>query len=493
MFNNWSDIDRQTELSDDDGSLTGYVNTVSVNVDPFFKAPVETIECASDDTVRTSPYDYVTTVVYPEAGFTDWFPAGVTQTAILPATTCGAQVTPTRIRMPPGSSIPPGGCTIAVTITSSTPGTVTNLTSMLQTNAGNAPPVSAPLTVTGSGAALLPPSARAPITAKAALLPPTLAMTIVPATIAPGGEATLTITLGNPNPDPVTLNIPQWSKQCSNEQCYGVPMYRQGLLKNENTTGPIRLAGQNTYNRSTLTPNNGIFYIDTTASDATQKKWSVATDENVFQANTDYYLFMLFAKAKSAQTYQVYVGTPFDPNKDVWATRADIRTGPVTFSPPNYVAWPLGWGRSYNSATGVLTVTMNMGFPDFATAYNNTFKENCQPSSFCTWTDGRSGGGTCGCNTTGPFANECADRNKAGENVCAWSQKDVDCPSGGCYGFGFKTGSTFVYDPPVNPRPKQACFPKDAIWNVNYVPAPGGIAQNCPDPKNPVLINFCSN
>jgi hypothetical protein len=72
LFNGFSAIDRQTELTDDDGSLTGYANTISVNEDPFFRAPIDGIECQSDDsttetgTARTSPYDYVTTVVYPD-------------------------------------------------------------------------------------------------------------------------------------------------------------------------------------------------------------------------------------------------------------------------------------------------------------------------------------------------------------------------------------------------------------------------------------------
>jgi len=47
MFINWTDVDRQTELDDDDGSLTGFAQTVSVNLDPFFIAPVEGVECAS--------------------------------------------------------------------------------------------------------------------------------------------------------------------------------------------------------------------------------------------------------------------------------------------------------------------------------------------------------------------------------------------------------------------------------------------------------------
>jgi hypothetical protein len=106
MFNGFTSIDRQTELSDDDGTLTGLSNvqpdgsgtplpkallqTISVNEDAFFTAPVETPECASNGgntptsgknvlpanacnppfksappaTAKTSPYDYVATVVY---------------------------------------------------------------------------------------------------------------------------------------------------------------------------------------------------------------------------------------------------------------------------------------------------------------------------------------------------------------------------------------------------------------------------------------------
>jgi hypothetical protein len=72
MFNTFSSIDRETELTDDDGSLTGYAKTISVNEDPFFAAPVDGPECESDETVpemgtaRTSPYQYLTTVLYPQ-------------------------------------------------------------------------------------------------------------------------------------------------------------------------------------------------------------------------------------------------------------------------------------------------------------------------------------------------------------------------------------------------------------------------------------------
>ena len=64
-FEGWTAIDRQTILNDDDGSLTGVERTISVNEDPFFRAPIEQFECRSDATARTSPYEYVTSVMYP--------------------------------------------------------------------------------------------------------------------------------------------------------------------------------------------------------------------------------------------------------------------------------------------------------------------------------------------------------------------------------------------------------------------------------------------
>ncbi|MFO1311766.1 MAG: hypothetical protein U1F41_06815 [Burkholderiales bacterium] len=119
------------------------------------------------------------------AAFTDTMPAGVTIAGANTGTCAGVTNTPTVITMASGTGIPVGGCTIVVTITSTTPGTVTNTTGTLTTNAGNAPPASAPLTVTAANA--------------------TLAKSIVPGTIGIGGSATLTLTLGNPNATPLTL------------------------------------------------------------------------------------------------------------------------------------------------------------------------------------------------------------------------------------------------------------------------------------------------
>lgn len=78
--NDFTDVDRQTEINDDDGSLSGLkgatpaqlpadaVSTISVNTDSFFYAPRQVLECLSEKTCMQSPYDFISAVVYPECG-----------------------------------------------------------------------------------------------------------------------------------------------------------------------------------------------------------------------------------------------------------------------------------------------------------------------------------------------------------------------------------------------------------------------------------------
>ncbi len=211
MFTGFTDVDRQTELDDDDGTLTGLQGTISVNEDPFFNAPVETPECLSDagvtpaqatnptnypGTAKTSPYDYVTTVMFPA---------------------CAAD----------GKD-----CDGAI-----------------------------------------------------------------------------------------------WNRDCTNPDCSGVPLYRENLSAAENAMSPkpqpfIRLMGQAKYQRSTLTSNNNSYYIDTTPSATLQN----ANLRNVFQQGNTYYVFLLFAKDTTKQTYRMFVGKDenFDVTKNVFLTRVTL-------------------------------------------------------------------------------------------------------------------------------------------------------------------------
>jgi hypothetical protein len=350
LFTGFTDIDRQTELNDDDGSLTGLVNTVSVNQDPFFNAPIETPECASDvaqnvppGTAKTSPYDYVTTVETPGFGYAN-----------------------------------------------------------------------------------------------------------------PGAH---------------------WSLDCTNPNCYGVPLYREFSVAGETQSTAIRMAGQSTAQRSTLTVNHGRYYLDTTVTAAEQS--SVAPNLNVFDPGQTYYTFLLYAKPSTEQTYDLYVGPGFNPSTDVFAARADISGSPTQFAPDQ---WPATWSKQYDPNSGVLSVTMNMDFDEFKTDYNASGQYLCQPQSFCSW---QSGTNSCGCAlpTSDGLFNEC-------QSVCGkWAGKDVDCPQGGCFGFGVKLPTGFTTGPKPNLPPSPQCFPRNDDWNTPFTLAPQSVAgQACyysslPEPK----------
>ncbi len=416
-FLGFTDIDRQTELNDDDGTLTGLVDTISVNEDTFFKAPVETAECASNQgvgpvpdnisltgvelsdlrkpgdapiaspssspspTARTSPYDYVTTVVYPSCAQND-------------PTTCGDQTT-----------------------------------NPLDPNFGH------------------------------------------------GGE---------------------WSRACGGPYCFGVLLYRQYLNPNETQATFIRMAGQSTYQRSTMTPNNGLYYIETRLSKKRQEEDpalpplappATLRSFNTFVKGQKYHLFLVYAKNTTKQTYQLYVGDSFKQATDLTGTRVDISSSPyVTHEVDN-----ADWLKNVNFANGVLSVTLDLS--GHATELNpkSAAAGLCKPSSFCTFKNN-----ACVCNasaddypliaTDPKFMDEC-------NAVCGtWAVKDLDCPpvvtnagkyaSGGCFGFTVKLADDFKYSdvqPTALPTPaaQPTCFPK-SVFNMPFAaPTPASLAGDC--------------
>ena len=371
MFTGFTDIDRQTELNDDDGTLTGLVGptaktglvgSVSVNQDAFFHAPLQTPECLSDvdvtpansvtdpktygGTAVTSPYDYVSTVVFPN---------------------CAAS----------------------------------------------------------------------------------------------GNKCASENEAGSLSP---------WSVDCTNENCYGVPLYRENLIPGEIETSPmgvpIRLMGQANFQRSSLTVNNGRYYIDTSPSLAAQKAiQSNISLFNVFRKHGSYYVFLLFAKPTTKQTYDIYVGPGFDKTKmdDLWLTRVKLPSS-YEFQKPQPFPQDMA---TYNGTTGVLSVTMDMSkFPNFATEFAGEKENQCQPKTFCKWVaNPMAGEDNCQCAdsifsppTSSFQAAECSKT----KGICSWSTKDTDCPLGGCYGFGVKlTGDFQTSDSPPAPAPQNvACLTK---------------------------------
>ena len=420
MFDNFSSIDRQTVLNDDDSSLTGLINTISVNEDSFFNAPVEDIECKSDETAKTSPYDYVTTVVYPD---------------------CAAE---------------------------------------------------------GSTASCLA--------------------------------------------DPEK----PWNSDCANQTCYGVPLFRQFLNAGEDfgLGQEIRMAGMNFYQRSNLTVNNGHYYIDTNVSTTKQAEGvckqnphiteanvcltpanlnkvvgdfpnDVKPDDpareaklaekacpcnlNVFRGGQTYYVFYLYAKPETKQTYQIYVGDGFDLENDVMMVRADISgTNVLPFKSedfPDSPSNPHPWHRAYSS--GILTVTVDL--TDFKQDFVDTQVDFCQPKSFCSWN-----GTECGCNEklndpTSPLYNPalykyCTEETGAkGRTICSWAGNDIDCPKDGCFGFSFKLPDSFLANGEVgDKRPAAVTFPVGGWCNnwdwdpVTTLDLAGSCYYPEPPPKSPL-------
>lgn len=349
MFNNFTDIDRQTELSDNDGSLTGLVNTVSVNQDPFFRAPVATPECASDvpenmppsglGTATTSPYDYVSTAIVPEFNY------------------------------------------------------------------------------------------------------------------------------GRPS---------TWAQDCATPACYGVPLYRQYKLPSEENPVSIRMAGQSTAQRSSLTVNNGSYYIDTTVDMGKQQ--AAGPNLSIFEKNQTYYTFLLFAKPTTKQIYRMYVGPGFDVSSGVFMARANTGTAPVKFVRS---AWPATWQREYDAKTGLLKVTLDMSFSEFKVNYDAAVSGKCMPKKFCAWKKE-----TNSCDSALDKTDSLYDESKA---VCStWPVKDIDCPDGGCYSFGVTLPDGFTIGDKPNLPPPAESFPAIPEWNMPFKSAAESVSgKQCYYPNPP--------
>jgi cell migration-inducing and hyaluronan-binding protein len=414
-FQGYTDIDRETVLEDDDGTLTGLTtpigqppppippnyDTTSVNKADFFKAPTEAWECGSDyptntsttyapkclpATAKTSPFEYVSTVIYPE---------------------CARKAPP--------------------------------------------PPID-----------------------------------------------------GSPSFCPNDNN--NWGSVCTasppNFGCPGIQLYRQLLNtgeKEDSVAQLKRMMGQNNFQRSALTLNDGVYYINDTVSKKSQQDNGFQSF-NVFGSSGVYDLFFLFSKPDTRQTYQVYVGE--DQPKDFAKTNVTFGyeglTLPFTFSPaPTGKATSGAWASSYTpgeKGKGILTLATNFSF--IASDYNlKTLVTNekptvplgqqyCQPATMCTWNNADS---RCQCNTKGPYANLCSQTDPAGQTICDWSIQPyplncknpngcpaafIDCPAAGCPAFQITFPSDFVAND-SNHRPPPGLFsftnPQDPFdWMVNF-------------------------
>jgi len=439
FFSNWTDVDRQTELNDDDGTLTGLAGTfaplnqtISVNKDSFFNAPIETDQCRSNlgvdpsaactgitptrATAKTSPYDHLTTVVYPECALGSQLPGQCGSYKGAPVFT--EVVDPDH---PCDSTKPALGCVRYTRYTA--------------------------------------------------------------------------------KPDQGGI----WSKGCGGPYCFGVPIYRQFLV-GDNTAGKeteewqawasntcstngstancqfpfARMAGTGDYQRSVMTLNGGTYYIDTTVSQLTQRKsqaLGLTTDKatnyvecdfkpignceprsvNAFQGGQKYYVFFVYAKYTTQQTYQIYVGTGFNPDTDVNMIQMKIDPPFTPNTAP--LSWPTTWDKKMIAGPdGQLTVLqVKVDMNTFKTVLDPTNSGNgtCKPASFCK--------SDCTCNLndkTDPRVIANPKLMQACTHTCStWAKKDLDCPADGCLGFSFKLPQAGFVANDTYHRPKPLPFP----------------------------------
>jgi hypothetical protein len=355
LFDGFAGNDRQTVLNDDDGSMTGYKNTTVINKDDFFAAPVDATQCRSDNTSRTSPFEYVTTVLYP-------------------------------------------ACVI-------------------------------------DGSCARPPT-------------------------------------DGPPKDP-RFNDGDWNRACTSESCYGIPLWRQDAMPkaDKGVAKSIRMMGQETAQRSSLTVNHGTYYFDTSVDKQTQlTQGCKSTDPtkpclvNVFKASQAYYLFLIYAKTSTEQTYRFYVGdnTDFEP-ADIQMVQAQIGKNPVVYTPLGKL--PTGRAHWLNnnkaSANGVVEVVLKLADlpgidkPGVPGVFSKAIENHCQPATYCAWHSD---------------VNQCQDA-KGSTDVCKWASTPPDCPEGGCFGIKFTLPSGFATrpanDPRPNPRPPTKCVANASPWNVS--------------------------
>ena len=306
---------------------------------------------------------------------------------------------------------------------------------------------------------------------------------------------------------------PNWDSSCSDANCFGVPLYRLYQTDKEKKasmapgyTPPsfIRMAGFNICQRQSMSANHGHYFVDLTASDATQKNWPttgflpnlppechqpdnrpIPPSRNVFVGGQTYDFFHVYATKDTEQTFSMYVGTNFNLT-DLKKIRVNISSGRfkicVQGDPDCPVIGDANTVKVLSYLNGILTVNLNQS--DFAKDFEATAQDHCVPKLFCTWNTFLKK-----CVGTGAFSDlSQADRNA----TCAHAGEDVDCPQmvlkdrktkvPGCVGFSIKLpvwdgkngflakDQTATIDPMTHmnlPMKYATCFPKDdKHWNV---------------------------
>jgi hypothetical protein len=248
-----------------------------------------------------------------------------------------------------------------------------------------------------------------------------------------------------------------WVTACTNQSCKGVTLYRQYLTDAEYTayqSNPknrpsIQMMGQASGQRSTLSVNHGSYYIDTT-----QKETATPISNN-FLGGVPYYIYLLFATPQTHQTYSLFIGKNL-PTPDALASAVpgmvDITTQAYQFNQSTSGNWIT---KAYDPTSGVLTVVIDL--KNEGSVFANDRPKFCQPTTYCSIHSD----GSCGCKP----GSSCKE-----DSVCAWSNKEVDCPIAGCFGFSVTLPAAFAPDPIVDLPPAPIHFVGDPGSDPYFAP-----------------------
>ena len=262
----------------------------------------------------------------------------------------------------------------------------------------------------------------------------------------------------------------RWSIPCTNPFCRGVPLFREYLTVSEFTskTRPqIRMMGQATSQRSTLSLNHGAYYIDTTQNCTSQggcPKCNTIRDPmhcqtydgnpyspSIFLGGHTYYVYFLYAKDTTKQKYDIYVG----PNSSL----GELNVTAIRLDPNSYSITPATNGSFIKPPTytgSILSVSVDL--TGQTSAFTNSKPLFCRPQSYCSVkTDG-----SCGCNP----ANSACTSGKIKDSDCAWGPNDMDCPVDPnnpngmqCFGFSFTMPAAFK-------APDKPIIPADTLFSL---------------------------
>ena len=118
-----------------------------------------------------------------------------------------------------------------------------------------------------------------------------------------------------------------WGSDCTNQLCYGVPLFRQYLTDTVGNRDPAK-SEMKAWKDAGCT---------TVSADTQKSKDKFSNDPpvafNVFAAGKQYHVFFVYAKQSTKQTYQIWVGPGFDKDKHFELTNVNVETKEFSFLP----------------------------------------------------------------------------------------------------------------------------------------------------------------